>query len=300
MKDGVCTVCGYEKAAVRTVTDHRTPKRKKYIRFIIGMYVGALIVALMGLIVRNMKDYLAKSWDPLQEAVEEEKPVMDGAVKGYVPDPSDEYYVELADALRDDLFYQVEWQEYNVESEDKASSYYALYPVLTGDFPNIEEMNQAIEDAARREEAYCQYAAEDENIDTCHVYKKAYVTYMDEDVISIAFQGNIYLNGSALPGISDINIDARTGSVLEHENMVDYSTALAQKVRAQSLYQNGIDIEDFGWSDEDVMTLLQSETGVAFYTPVGLEVGFNYSSAEGDYGWLTVTVRDYAQYQKKW
>lgn len=289
----------------RTVTDLQTPEQKKHTGFIIGVCVGALIFALVlgaaiYLIVRDMKDHSAKTWNPLQEAVEEEKPVMDGEVKDYVPDPSDEYYVELADALRDDLSYQVEWQEYDVESEDKASSYYALYPVLTGDFPNIEEMNQAIGDAARREEAYCQYAAEDENIDTCHIYKEAYVTYMDEDVISIAFLEYIYLNGFALPGISDINIDARTGSVLEHESMVDYSTALAQKVRTQNLYQNSVDIEDFGWSDADIVTLLQSETGVAFYTPVGLEVGFNYSSTEGGFGWLTVTVKDYAQYQKKW
>lgn len=123
---------------------------------------------------------------------------------------------------------------------------------------------------------------------------------MDEDVVSIAFLETIYLNGSRLPKISDINIDVKTGSVLEHRNMVDYSDALAKRVRSQNLYQNSVDIESIPWSDEDIVAFLQGEDGVVFYTPVGLEVGFNYSGSDSGYGWLTVTLKDYAQYEKKW
>lgn len=296
---------GSQLSGGRTLAELQTPQQKKHTGFIIGICIGALIFILVlsaaiYLIVSDVKKYSAKNQNPLNDVISEEKAAMDGAEKEYTPDPSDEYYVEIVDALRDDLSYQVEWQEYEVESDDGAFSYYALFPVLTGEFPNMEKMNQAIEAAARQEEVVCQYAAENEDIGSCDIYKEGYVTYMDEDVISVAFLETIFLDDAGLPRISDINIDVKTGSVMSHQNMVDYSAALAQKVRAQNLYQNSMDIDSFSWSDEDITALLQSEEGVVFYTPVGLEVGFNYSDSDVGYGWLTVTLRDYAQYQKKW
>lgn len=296
---------GSRPPAGRTLADLQTPQQKKHTGFIIGICIGALIFVLVlsaaiYLIVSDVKKHSEKGRNPLTDAISEEKAEMDGAEKGYTPEPSDEYYVEIVDALRDDLSYQVEWQEYEAASDDGAFSYYALFPVLTGEIPNLEKMNQAIEAAARQEEVICQYAAEDEEIGSCDIYKEGYVTYMDENVISVAFLETIYLNNAGLPRIADINIDVQTGSVMEHRNMVDYSAALAQKVRAQNLYQNNVDIESFSWSDEDITALLQSGEGVVFYTPVGLEVGFNYSAADTGYGWLTVTLKDYAQYQKKW
>lgn len=289
----------------RTLADLQTPKKKKHTGFVVGICVGAVIFVLVlslaiSLILNDVKKNSGKTWNPLQGFGAKENPAAEDEYEGYVPDPTDEYYVEIVDALRDDLSYQVEWQEYKVESEDGAASYYALFPVLAGEFPNMDKMNQAIEAAARQEEVFCQYAAEDEEIASCDIYKEGYVTYMDEDVVSIAFLETIYLNGSGLPKISDINIDVKAGSVLEHRNMVDYSDALAQRVRSQNLYQNSVDIESIPWSDEDIVAFLQGEDGVVFYTPVGLEVGFNYSGSDSGYGWLTVTLKDYAQYEKKW
>lgn len=270
----------------------QTPERKKHtgiIALLCGIaLVFVLIFALaVGLIVNDVRKKSSRSRTSLQTTDSSEE-----AYSGYVPDASDEYYVEIVDYLRDDLAYQVEWQEYEVENEDAATSYYALFPVLTGDAPNLEALNGAIEDAARQEEIFCQYAAEDEDVESCSIYKEGYVTYMDEDVVSVVFLEYIYLNSAYLPRISDINIDVRAGSVLKHGSMVDYTTALAQRVRKQNAYQNSVDLESMPWSDEDIALLLQSEEGVAFYTPVGLEVGFNYSSSDTGYGWLTVTLKE--------
>lgn len=274
----------------------QTPKRKKHtgiIALLCGIVLAfVLIFALaVSLIATDVRKNSSQSRTSSQTTDSSEDTYAE-----YVPDASDEYYVEIVDYLRNDLSYQVEWQEYEVENEDAATSYYALFPVLTGEVPNLEELNGAIEDAARKEEIFCQYAAEDEDVESCSIYKEGYVTYMDEDVVSVVFREYIYLNGAYLPRISDINIDVRTGSVLKHGSMVDYSTALAQRVRKQNAYQNSVDIENMPWSDEDIAALLQSEEGVAFYTPVGLEVGFNYSSSDTGYGWLTVTLKDYGQH----
>lgn len=286
---------GFQPDGMRPAQDLnalQTPERKKHtgiIALLCGIVLAfVLIFALaVSLIATDVRKKSSQSRTSSQAADSSEDTYAE-----YVPDASDEYYVEIVDYLRDDLAYQVEWQEYEVKNEDAATSYYALFPVLTGDVPNLEALNAAIEDAARQEEIFCQYAAEDEDVESCSIYKEGYVTYMDEDVVSVVFREYIYLNSAYLPRISDINIDVRTGSVLKHGSMVDYTTALAQRVRKQNAYQNSVDLDSMPWSDEDIALLLQSEEGVAFYTPVGLEVGFNYSSSETGYGWLTVTLKE--------
>lgn len=221
----------------------QTPERKKNTGIIALLFGIALVFVLIfvlaiSLIVTDVRKKSSQSRTFSQKGASSED-----AYSEYVPDASDEYYVEIVDYLRDDLAYQVEWQE-------------------------------------------------DEEVERCSIYKEGYVTYMDEDAVSVVFLEYIYLNSAYLPRISDINIDVRTGSVLKHGSMVDYVTALAQRVRKQNAYQNSVDIGSMPWSDEDIALLLQSEEGVAFYTPVGLEVGFNYSSSDTGYGWLTVTLKE--------
>ena len=36
-----------------------------------------------------------------------------------------------------------------------------------------------------------------------------------------------------------------------------------------------------------------------FYTPVGLEIGFNYNGVNNQFGWMTATIKDYEEYLKK-
>ena len=48
-------------------------------------------------------------------------------------------------------------------------------------------------------------------------------------------------------------------------------------------------------SDQEITYYLtDSDYLIIFYTPLGMEVGFNYYD-----GWVTVTYRDYEKYQKK-
>ena len=45
--------------------------------------------------------------------------------------------------------------------------------------------------------------------------------------------------------------------------------------------------------------LLSSDGGIFFYTPVCLEIGFNYNGVNNQFGWMTATIKDYEEYLKK-
>lgn len=229
-----------------------------------------------------------------ENAAEEE-----GKAEDYVPSPSDEYYKEITDSLRGDLAYGIEWAESDLSRKQEDASFYALYPQLTGDIANREELNRSIEEAALAYQDYCQFAIEAAGFSTCHVQIFGYVTFMSEDVISIVFDERIYLNETKMPGLYAMNIDVKTGAVLPNQDMLNYTKALTKKFRSQNSVQNGDEMDLAEWPDELIGQLLSSEAGVAFYTPVGLEVGFNYNGINGMNGWVTVTVKDYEQFLKK-
>ncbi len=52
-------------------------------------------------------------------------------------------------------------------------------------------------------------------------------------------------------------------------------------------------------SDEELAEVLRDKDSViAYYTPLGMEVGLNYSGG-GASGWVTVTYKDYEKYLMK-
>lgn len=328
VKNGVCMACGYEmprkpKAEQLTevtgtdrenaadisaqgqqgkgMTDRQrldmlqTPVRRNHTKLIAGICVGGVIfIVLLFLafyfISKDLKKLSYERWELRESEKAEVLPGQNDVAETYIPDPSDEFYEEVVDCLRYDLSYQVQWQDYDAANEDATITYYVMYPVLTGDIANAEQLNQEILEAAQRDLEYCQYVLE-EGFETCNVEIEGYVTYMDEEKISVVFQERIYLNGIGIPRIYDINLDLRAGRVLAHEDMVEYSEALAERVRRQNAAQNSVDLEEMGLTDADILELLQGGGGTAFYTPVGLEVGFNYNMS-ANYGWLTVTLKE--------
>ena len=240
------------------------------------------------------EQHQAESGDRQDDSTEER-----GKNDAYEPSPSDEYYKEITDALRGDLPYGIEWVESDLSRKQEDASFYALYPQLTGDIPNRKELNRSIEEAALAYRDYCQFAIEAAGFSTCHVQSFGYVTFMSEDVMSIVFDERIYLNETKRPGLCAINIDVRTGTLLSNQEMVSYTDTLTRKFRSQNSVQNGDKMDLAEWPDELIGQLLASEAGVVFYTPVGLEIGFNYSGTNGMSGWVTVTVKNYEQFLKK-
>lgn len=312
-----------ESAAAR-LAKLQTPK-KSHTGAAVAVLVGCLVfLALLGvaiyLIVSDINSRESakaerpgmEGWQAESRIAEESQAERTGSADGeehsiteeeflnaedYTADPSDEYYEVFTNAVREDLPYGIEWKEYDAQNGN--ASMVAQYPLLTGDIPNRDELNDRIRSMGRAGEGTLEYMEELGMDDAFYVYigNQGYVAYMDEDVVSIIVLEVAYLDDGYGSWVWDLNIDVKTGEILEHGDMVNYTDSLPQKVSYQNAVQNSVDMDGLNFSDNEIMELLKGEEGIAFYTPVGLEVGFHYEDEYGNSGWLTVTLKE-EEYRK--
>ena len=189
--------------------------------------------------------------------------------------------------------------ECDLSRKQEDASFYALYPKLTGEIRNRDYLNEIIEKQALLYKNYCQMYVEQAGFDSCHIQCFGYVTNMDSEHLSVVFDQKFYLNNQSMPGLSAINIDVETGTILKKEQQFNYSTRLAERFRKQCQKQNGLELSENEWPTEMLRKLLSSDGGIFFYTPVGLEIGFNYNGVNNQFGWMTATIKDYEEYLKK-
>ncbi|MBQ7839883.1 MAG: hypothetical protein IJ390_05270 [Lachnospiraceae bacterium] len=223
------------------------------------------------------------------------------ASERYVPSASDEYYVSIENAVRKDLSYQIEWKDYYMENEAQTAILIAEYPQITGEFPNLETVNETIKETALYHlETYENLDMDDSFSRDSYEYQTVgYVTWMDEDILSVVFMDELIFDDFYMPMLRDINVDVQSGTVMSHDHMIEYSDKLGEWAIGQDKLQNSGSIEQEGWTATEVRRKLEGYDGTLFFTPVGLELGFNYYSTEsGFYGWVTVTLKDYEEYLK--
>jgi len=96
-----------------------------------------------------------------------------------------------------------------------------------------------------------------------------------------------------------VNIDIKNGVILDNNSLLRIDEAFAKEFRKRNNEQNGhIDYLD-SLSDKELAEQLNDKYRViAYYTPLGMEIGLNYSTG-GSCGWLTVTYKDYEEYLAK-
>ena len=208
----------------------------------------------------------------------------------YVPDEDDPYYREITDCTRTDLEYGISWIVDSITPDDDEDycTYYATYPLLKGGDGAYDSINEEITGKALQyKEAYTDYSG------GCSTY--GYVTYMDESKISVVFQHDLYEENGTLPRVTAVTFDLESGQEIKPEQMTAVDEELVMRFRAQNETQNGgVEFVENS-SDEDLLALLRDpQTGIFFYSPVGLEAGFNYESGEYSSGWVTVTLKDQA------
>ena len=209
------------------------------------------------------------------------------------------YYEGLEDAVRSDLDYSVRWESYEYDTDYRYVDIYAVYPQITGEnIPNLEHINdyifQEIQFWVESFEEYEEegYFYED---DSFELDAYGYVTYMDEEKISIVFSEHGMANGSGVAYLYSINVDVQNGVILDNSSIINMDDEFAVEFRNRNKEQNDADGYVDILSDQEIAEYLNSETmGIVFYTPLGLEVGINV-----DGGWYTVTYKDYEKYLKK-
>lgn len=199
---------------------------------------------------------------------------------------SAEYYPLITDYIRYDLDYSVEFYEYSNSDE----SVKCIYPQLEGDKKSIDYMNQFLYTFAEETEEIAQQ-------NECSAASEAYVTYMDENVISIVFI-EIYTkkDNSNYEYIYCYTFDM-SGDECEAVffELKDTSDAFLEELETRCLEQSTSDAEFLfeTYSNDEIRDeILTSEYSlVAFYTPLGMEIGLNYQGY-----WCCATFKDYEKY----
>ena len=214
----------------------------------------------------------------------------------YGYDYDDQYYV-LQDDIKTDLTYSVDFEYYEYDTEYEDVDIMVTYPVITGEnVPNLAHMNDVIQEEVDLfkdyfEEEYVDYM-EDEGSYFSAV-SSGFVTYMDEEKLSIVFSEYIYTDYYNSAYLYCINIDMENGVILDNENILSIDDTFSVEFRKQSDIQNGEIVYLTSMTDQEITALFNSPDIIVFYTPKGMEIGFNY-----DEGWVTVTYEEYEQYLK--
>ncbi|MBQ8597997.1 MAG: DUF4163 domain-containing protein [Lachnospiraceae bacterium] len=206
-----------------------------------------------------------------------------------------EYY-QFTDYIRDDLSYQVELENFEVEGDN---TYIDInYPVVSGDeVANLDGINRALQNELTAVENYVeQIEAQLMDDESYEFLVDGYVTYMSEEVLSVAYVEYGYLNGEFYESyIISVNIDMTTGMVMDNTQILEIDDEFSIDFRERCDEQNGSIDELSIFSDQEITEYLNdSEQAIILYTPLGMEVGMNYYG-----GWVTVTYHDYQEFLKQ-
>lgn len=209
---------------------------------------------------------------------------------------SDPYYT-LHDDIRYDLSYSVDFEYYEYDTDDEDVEIMVTYPVITGEnIPNLEHINDVIAEEIDLfkdyfEEEYASYMDDDDSYFSA--ISSGYVTYMDEEKLSIVFSEYIYTDYYNEAFLYSINVDMENGVILDNENMLSVDDEFSVEFRTRSDAQNGEITYLTAMTDQEITDYFNSSNIIVFYTPKGMEIGFNYEE-----GWVTVTYEEYEQYLK--
>lgn len=222
----------------------------------------------------------------------------DEDIEGY---ETGEYFSLPAYNIVEGLSYSVEIESGEYEDEDYyGTAIYYDYPVVSGDVPNTDYINDTISAEWKKlisyyEEEYREYMGEDDGILALF---EGNVAYMSEDILSIVYQESIsygeYLDYQTNFYLYCLNFDMKNGQLLENTGMLKIDEDFVKDFRARSAKQNADSALDY-YDDEEVMEYLENPDNlILFYCPQGMEIGINVKE-----GWVTVTYADYEEYLKK-
>lgn len=282
-------------------------KNRKGLYITLGVLAGVLLVAgLVAAIVffaKSLGNALRMTENSIEDEYNGDDYYDDGSYddrfyddfgdygsEGYVPDEDDPYYKEITDCTRTDLEYGISWITDSITPDDEEDycTYYAVYPLLDGESSVLDKVNEEIlRKALEYRESYENYPG------GCSSY--GYVTYMDEEYISVVFQHELYEENGTLPRLTTLTFDLEDGHEIQPEQMAEVDEELVMQFRAQNEVQNGnVEFVEKSSDEELLAQLRDSEKAFFFYSPVGLEAGFNYESEEYGSGWVSVTLKDQA------
>lgn len=209
---------------------------------------------------------------------------------------NDEYY-DFHNEIKSDLSYRIEVKEFTKYAETNANS------VMTGNYPVVlcedqkkaDRINAAIKKELEVVFNHVNSIGENMGSDEYFIFDmESYVTYMEEDILSVIYVEYAFLDEETYESyVVSVNIDMESGMEMTNSQILKIDDEFSIDFRKRSERQNGESETMDYYSDQEITDLMNDDsTLIIFYTPLGMEVGFNYY-----YGWVTVTYPDYEKYQ---
>lgn len=301
MYDGKCTSCsggrfsgniGSENVQ-SDVQETRGGKRPfpvwaVVLAIIVGLFilVMVLIGSIASQVVNNVMDFsgvveITPEW-MVPEPVAPE-PDYDYQ-NGYVPSASDEYLAAIVSSTVRGLSYDIAWNDtcLYADDEENGAAFYCYYPFIIGcDKTYVEEINAKIAGVAA---SFIPTTLSKDD----YGYVDGYVTYMSEEKLSVVLEYYYEHDGNEEFYITALNFDMKTGEEITLQEMLPaFDFMMDFRVNCET--QNGYTAAEVldKMTDQDIREAISdAETGVAFYSPVGMDIGFNYPD-----GWMTVTIK---------
>ena len=181
--------------------------------------------------------------------------------------------------------------DYEVYDIDYNVDIWVQYVEVSDDIPFADEINEQLKDGAMY---YAQQFDSMSAVDL-QLTSLSYVTYMDENTLSVVIDERYSYEDYVQYDLYCMNFDLTTGALLYNTEIIDADKKLAKAFRKQSEYQNGITSSVDDYTNEEIEEFLANEDSlILFYSPVGLEIGYNHPE-----GWVTATFKDYEEYLKK-
>lgn len=218
------------------------------------------------------------------------------------------YYEEFVNCIDESVSYKVNREFYEKIEEEQGVCIQVSYIQLEGDIPNLEAINEAIKERSMllanvyldKEDYYKELYKEYDDI-THYIKVESTVAINDEESISIVLDERYDVAGySNLIRLYGLNINLKTGTVLDNMEILNADEEFVKDFVKRSNAQNGnnsVAIDEIS-NSEKLQLFHSNDNLILFYTPIGLEVGYNYSGVEGYTGWITVSIEDYEQYLK--
>ncbi len=323
--DGICQSCSYKSK--------KNAGKKRVIVGIVIALAAAIFVLLIGValyagrfVVNEVRDQLGiQSEEPLDRGLipdfsqKNKSSVSDGKDPFLADDyvsmwGSDhqnyeresfqgEYYESLCDSVDYDVSYGINREYYEYISEEGNVTFKVAYIQLEGNIPNLDALNAKIKSTTCYyiDSYFESYQPEEEYQGYIEYFADSYIPYNDESKLSIVLDESWSVDGDSGFTLYGINIDLNSGMVLENDSIITISDQFVSDFRKKSDLQNGTGISGLeGITDQELSTYLTDDaSSIVFYTPLGLEVGYNYMVSDY-YGWVTVSFEDYKKYIAKY
>lgn len=292
-RNGQCPSCGSQrKGGVAQKSQKLNEKVQNKIKGIpVKLTIFIFILSILRMVISNENEKIRAV-----DNVEVVETVDELQIENY------DYLVEIDDFVNEDVSYKI--TEDYIFYESQAGNVYlnASFYQLEGDIPNIDAINLEIFEAS----TYLanQYLDEFENDDDSfsgeyYADVISYITYNDENTISIVLEEYYKIDDSFYVDLYSMNYNLITGTRIANSEILNVDEKLAREFRDTSNIQNGQSYAVDSLSDLDLVDFITDDTcNIVFYSPKGVEIGFNYIYGETDSGWITATIINYDNYLK--